>query len=472
MDRQFLAVSMGIVSALIFGACGGEETKLETVSSEIPRVADLSGLDPAVAQLIENAVAAIEAEPKAALPRAGLGMIYQANEMFEPSRLAYRQALAIEPQNARWLYHLARVEERLSDVDAAIATIGRSIELEPRYAPSYWRRGGWLLNLDRAVEAEADFRKAIEIAPGDPAGNTGLARALITQAREQEAAKILEQQLLELPDDPLIHLLLGNAYRALGRLDEAERHLLRGQGESVIREDAWTANDILRFKLSFGAQIRMAVTLFGAGQMEQAIGIFERLRQRDPEDTRLLRHLGRAYMVVGRDEEGLATLDRGLELHPEDFKMLGEAAVAYHGAGKSEYALELLDRALAIQPEDGLTLARRGVILQMFKRYPEAVESFRRALVQRPQDVVLLRRYGDCFGHMGQYETAVAAYRDALRFDENDAEVLARLGFMLNRLGRLAEAEPALDKALELKPGNPQWAKLLEEIRRANANQG
>ncbi|TDI46492.1 MAG: tetratricopeptide repeat protein [Acidobacteria bacterium] len=470
MNRQARFRRTGIACALlVLGGCSGEPAgpRPAGVSDEIPRPADLDGVDPNVVRLIENGIRFIEDDPGAALPRAGLGMIYHANEMFVSSRIAYRQALAIEPDNARWLYHVARIEERLDDVDAAIATIGASIELEPGYAPSYWRRGGWRLNLDRPSEAEADFRKAIEIAPQDPAGHIGLARALIAQDRAEEAATLLETLLLDQPDDPLAHLLLGNAFRASGKTEQAEYHLGLGQGERVMREDAWIATDILPFKLSFGAQMQMAVTLASIGQPERAVTVFEQLLQREPTDARLLRHLGRTYMALGRSDEGLATLTQGIELHPRDPKLLGETATAYQRLGQSERALELLDLAVEIKPDDGLAHARRGVILQSFKRYPQAAESYRRALVYRPQDTLLMRRFGDCLIHMRQYEVAAAAYQRALTFDENDAELLSRLAFVLHRLGRFAGAEKVLGKAIELKPGNPEWAKLLEELRRA-----
>ena len=49
--------------------------------------------NPQVAQLIRNGIAVIEDDPVSALPRAGLGMIYHANEHFDAAQIAYRQAL-------------------------------------------------------------------------------------------------------------------------------------------------------------------------------------------------------------------------------------------------------------------------------------------------------------------------------------------------------------------------------------------
>ncbi len=428
-----LRFTIGGIAGLLLtlGSCNGDP-------DGIPRPASLEGADPQVAELIENGIAVIEEDPDLAFPRAGLGMIYQAHELFEPARVAYRQALAIEPDNARWLYHLARVERQLEDVDAAVIAISRSIELEPGYAPSYWRRGGWRLSLADVGAAEADFRKAIEIAPQDPAGHLGLARALIAQDRAQEAATLL-----------------------------AERHLELVEGDPWNRDDAWILNDIFRFKLDFTAQVQFAAALASVGREERALTVFEGLLQTHPTDARLLLHLGRTYLALERREEGLATLERGIEAHPRDPEMLGEAAVANHVLGQTDRALELLDLALKIRPDDGLAHARRGEILQDMEQYPQAAASYRRALIYRPQDTRLMLLYGDCLGHMGRYEAASEAYRYALTLDANNADLLARLGFMLHQLGRFADAEDALARALHIEPDHPGWSKLLEEWRQA-----
>ena len=141
--RQSFKINGIVCMLLALAACNGDPDAM-IASGEIPRPASLEGVDPQVAKMIANGIAVIEEDPDSAFPRAGLAMIYQAHELFEPARIAYRQALEIEPDNAHWLYHLARVERRLEDVDAAIAAINRSIAQEPGYPPSYWRRGGCL----------------------------------------------------------------------------------------------------------------------------------------------------------------------------------------------------------------------------------------------------------------------------------------------------------------------------------------
>lgn len=426
---SFRITGMGCLLVAL-GACNG-------ASDRIPRPDSLEGVEPKVVAFIENGIAVVEEDPTQAFPRAGLGMIYQAHEMLEPARIAYRQALEIEPDNARWLFHLAHVEWALGDGDAAVAAIDRSIDLEPRYAPSYRRRAGWSLRHGDPDAAATDYRKAIDLMPQDQAAYRGLAHALIAQDKKDQATTLLSQRGIEL-----------------------------GEAPPQADDDRWTREDIYRFKLDFAAYVKYVEALAMVGEQERAITEFEALLQSRPDDPYLMLQLGRNYISGGRREEGVATLERGLELHPQDVALLGEVATAYR-AEQPDRALELLDRVIELRPTDGLAHARRGAILQEQERYPEAAASYRQALNYRPRDTRVMLLFGDCLVRLGQDETAVQVYRQALTIDENNAELLARLGVTLHRLGSFREASEALAKALRIEPDHPDWVELLEEWRRA-----
>ncbi|NIM01155.1 MAG: tetratricopeptide repeat protein, partial [Acidobacteria bacterium] len=348
-------------------------------------------------------------------------------------------ALAIEPDNARWLYHVAHVRHALGDDAAALEAIDRSIELEPGYPASYRRRAQWRLESDDATAAEQDFRRAIRMAPQDPSGHYGLARALTAQGRGEEAHAVL-----------------------------AERGLTSGEPPSG--EDPWTDRDISRFRLDFNAYLGYVEALMAVGDYEHALREFEALLQSRPEDARLLLQTGRTYLALKQEDRALETLEKGIELHPEDPLLLAEAAAVHRALDRPEQALELLDRAIELSPGDGLIHARRAAILQALERYPEAAESYRQALTQRPQDARVMLLYGDCLSRMQLFGEAASVFRHALTIDESNAELHARLGVMLYRLGRRADAEAALARALEIEPGNAQWAEWLAEWRTVGAS--
>jgi len=64
----------------------------------------------------------------------------------------------------------------MGDYQSAIADYNRAIEIDPAYQQAYARRGWAYLQLEDFAKAEADFDKALALAPGDEYAQNGLAQ--------------------------------------------------------------------------------------------------------------------------------------------------------------------------------------------------------------------------------------------------------------------------------------------------------
>lgn len=122
-----------------------------------------------------------------------------------------------------------RVAERYEEAAAAYS---RSIELVGEAAPAHWplyyaRAIAW----ERAGEwerAEADFRRALELEPGQPLVLNYLGYSLVEQRRNlDEALDMIERAVASEPDDGYIIDSLGWVLYRLGRYEEALPHMLR-----------------------------------------------------------------------------------------------------------------------------------------------------------------------------------------------------------------------------------------------------
>ena len=438
----------------------------------VPRPATLEGVDARVVELIERTVGQVEADPSDVEAWAKLGMVYQANEMWGASRIAYEFAVSRRPNDPKWWHRLAQVREMTEDLEGAIAAMSRSIELEDRYAPSFWRRGDWLMDRGELDRAEEDFRRAMVVAPEDPQGAVGLGRLLLERDQPEEAARVLEQALERVSDDPYAHTLLGTAYRQLGRLEEAEAHLRRGTGDRFIRTDPW-ATDVARFKVGFGSRVLLATLYLREGEIEAATAILEKLRTEDPADARVLAKLGQAYMMLGRNEEALTLLDDAVRRHPNTYSVLLEHGAALQLNGRPDDALLSLGRAIEVKPEGALAHFRRGMVLKMRQQHAAAAESFETALRYEPNDVAALKNLADCRGFQDRWTDAAAGYERAIGLDDDDPELFARLGYALFRLQQLEAAETALERSMQLGPRQPDAVGgLLMQVRRLRTGGG
>ena len=97
----------------------------------------------------------------------------------------------------------------------------KAIALKPDYAEAQLAVGEFLLREDKAEEALACFRKAIEGAPDQVDAYLGAGKALLALKKYAEVIDILERAQKIDPDHPQPHLHLSQVYSALGEKQKA-----------------------------------------------------------------------------------------------------------------------------------------------------------------------------------------------------------------------------------------------------------
>jgi len=458
-----------LLAALVSAGCGDGGA---VEPPEPPRPVDRAHLDPAVAEAIDNALAEVEADPENLDNWTRLAMVYHANELFEPARNCYEFLAAADPENPRLWYYVALLRYRLDDDDGAFAAISRVIGLDGSYAPARSRLGDWLLDRGEPRQAGKEFRRAIELDPIDPAGHVGMARVRMESDDPAAAAEILEERLALGSEDPYVHLLLGNAYRQLGRMEEAQVELRQGQTERNVRRDPWAA-EVMRFRTGFSAAVGTASDLLFRGENQLAVQMFEKLTLEKPDDLRVLTKLGIGYLRLGRTAEALVVLREAERLYPDHHKVHLQLASALQLSGDSQGALEQIDRAIELKPELALSHARRGTILKQAGRLREAAESFRQALLHGPGDPRLLTELGDCHGALKEWPQAAAAYAEALQSETGSAELYTRFGIASFASENFDDAVGAFERATQLGPKHPEeTARWLSQARLRLQQQG
>ena len=176
---------------------------------------------------------------------------------------------------------------QLERFDAAIGAYSAALDLvdadQERYWFVYYTRGIAYEREDRWDEAEADFRRALELNPGQPLVLNYLGYSLVEQRRDldealdmieravaarpdsgyivdslgwvlyrlgrfEEAVEPMERAVELLPTDPILNDHLGDVYWMVGRLREAEFQWTRALSFDPAEEDA----ERIRLKLEIG----------------------------------------------------------------------------------------------------------------------------------------------------------------------------------------------------------------------------
>ena len=142
------------------------------------------------------------------------------------TRLDPRYALAWSNLSITWL-NLSRKfltgEEAQQAYAHARAAADSALALDPNLAAAHTARGLVLESADFDWKgAEAEYRRAIELAPHDDAPKTTLADLLATQGHPDQAVELAREELTSDPLCASCYHWLSNYLSPLGRLDEAE----------------------------------------------------------------------------------------------------------------------------------------------------------------------------------------------------------------------------------------------------------
>ncbi len=137
----------------------------------------------------------------------------------------YLALIQHEPDFMDAYVQLANLHERAKDFQAAVHALTMGIQHEPIWAPGYLWRGKIYQKQNESSMAEADFRRAIQLAPDVPFPKEALASLLATENRKLAEALTLAETALKSNDQPTHRATLAFVYYRLNRIPEAHREI-------------------------------------------------------------------------------------------------------------------------------------------------------------------------------------------------------------------------------------------------------
>lgn len=187
--------------------------------------------------------------------------------------------------------------------DRAAAEYERSERLMADRPENRVALAGFLADTGRAMEAMAEYRAAIRLAPTFAAGYANLAELQRQSGDEAAAEATLREGLAAVPDAAGLHHALGLSLARSRRTDEAVDELRRA---------ADLDPDTARFAYAY------AVALHSSGHVDRAIAVVVAARQRHPRDRDLLVAEATFNRDAGRIPAALAAARELVRLFPDD----------------------------------------------------------------------------------------------------------------------------------------------------------
>ena len=295
--------------------------------------------------------------------------------------------------------------------------------------------GGLALLLDRPVEAEAHFARAIRIEPESAEGRYHFASALLAQGRFDEAMSSLKLAIATKPDYHEAYVTMGSELVEHGDPARAVRVLTEAIG--LVPDCA-------------DVHFQLGIALTKLEDTKGAIAAMERTLAIDPEHADAHNNLGLLLAGEGAFQRALGHYEAALLMAPD-------APLIHYNYGRVLAAADRLPAALehfriALSKRPGFAEAHHncGAVLFALGRVDEASEQFEAALRIDPDDADAHNALAFALAAKGDEQAATQHYKEAVRLNPRHAEARSHLAVLLLQRGELAEAHYEFAVSLSL----------------------
>ncbi len=201
-------------------------------------------------------------------------------------------------------------------------------------------------------------------------------------------------------------------------------------------------------------QLRSAIKLHRAGNVEQARQLYEQILQSDPRHSDVLYFLGLVYRQTGQLAKAADYLRRAIEIDPTQAEYFGNLSEALHGLKQLPEAIDCCSEAARLAPQKFEAHGRLGDFLQEAGRLEEAIASYREAAKIQPRNVYVHFKVALLFAGIGRTEEAKAWYRRVIELHPGHVGAWINLGNFLYSEGQATEAVRFHREAVRLEPMN------------------
>jgi predicted TPR repeat methyltransferase len=255
--------------------------------------------------------------------------------------------------------------------------------------------------------------------------------------RIQEARVILERITASGTADAETWFLLGATHGMLGNPENAER---------CSREAVKLGPDFMP------AWHNLGKALNDQNRFEEAITVFRRVLQKQPQDITSLTGLAHALTQRGDINEAFDVCKNAIDIAPDNIDTLITMGNLLQRQGKFDQALGWYQRALAFNPNSFQISANISLALKALGRLDEAAAAANQALALAPHSASLHYALGMILIMQHKHDGAASHLYEAFRLNPDHKETGLQLGAVLRHQGKIAEAVEIYQQMLQKFP--------------------
>jgi tetratricopeptide (TPR) repeat protein len=198
----------------------------------------------------------------------------------------------------------------------------------------------------------------------------------------------------------------------------------------------------------------LGIALKQMGRLDDALRVFDKAVQLEPDDAELRKQLGVTLMAVNRPTDALLAFQHALQRDPRHWEASYQSAAILHQLERFDEALLQVNACDQLRPDHAPTLQLRARVFRALKRYEECLADNRNAHALDPADPITCNNMGDALLWLDRYDDGLQWFDKALALRPDFVDVLLNKGFALFHTHRFDEAAETYRRVTELDPGS------------------
>ncbi len=258
----------------------------------------------------------------------------------------------------------------------------------------------------------AEYKKALDLDPGNSEIYSGMAETYMRAQRVREAVDAAQKAVKADPDNIDAHKILASVYTTL---------IGDSNNNQPITEDT----------------------------INQAVHEFEEIARIDPSDQQSYLMLGRLYQIKNDSAKAEEIYKKFLGLEPGSEDGITALARLYMDGGNNKEAVSLLENYVKDHQESDAAYDALAQAYASLEQFDKAAAAYRKVLDLDPDNVDTKKALAQALFFDNKYDDAATLYLDLLKLDPNDGMVLLRLGQIYREQKRYGQSHVYMQKAVQ-----------------------
>lgn len=406
----------------------------------------------------------IQENPKSGYSYSWIALIRLQNEEYGKALTAAELAIKYLPKKDKEYIAYSYVTRagvylHLEDTVKALNDYTAAIRMYPEKTGLYEKRAQIYYEQDNYYQADADYRKMIELDPGEVTGYMGIGRNALEQKRLDDAISQFNQVIKMDESYSRAYAFRADAELQKEMWHEGTNDLITSmqcdwdeKAAILISELKEPASSMMLSKLKIQATkspneliwpYLTGLISMNNKKYKKAIEYFLQANKIEANPT-IYQRLADCYCEIGAYDEALASINQSLDMDSTDLANLAKKAYIYYEMGNVKAAIAELDNLLTIDPESSASYGRRGWFKNLDGDLEGAIEDMTTSIVLNPDNAYAYECRGEIYMRQGKKELAEADFKKVIEL-EDSSEKYSCVEYAYQGLGQYDKAIAALD---------------------------